>query len=367
MQSAPLHVAIVCRGLGGTGSVAAVALRQARELARSMRVTLVSDSFAPDETLPHVVARVPNLYALRRLRHVLDELFFARAAKRALRAIAPDAIVVHSHVTAYLSTGDTPFAMVMHGDVNDRPAGTYDARVTALYRFATPRAYRKAHVVFAPAQHTVALAEQGGARRVVTLPVGIEPADVGAETEVSARHDAGPLRILFVGRLAIEKGLDVLLDACELLDAEFELDIIGGGPLEAEIRARASDRGGKRIRLLGERPRRELGAIYRDHHVFCLPARSETFGVVVLEALACGLPVIATNVGGMPDIVQHGTNGMLVPPEDAKALADALHAVARDESLRARLAAHARESVLPRFAWRAIGERMAEVLRTMRA
>jgi len=340
-----------------------VALRQARELSRTMRVTLVSDSFAPDETLPHVVARVPDLHLLRRFRHVFDEMLFARAAKRVVRAIAPDAIVCHSHVTAYLSTGDVPYAMVMHGDVHDRPRGTYDPRVTALYRFVTPRAYRNAAIVFAPARHTMALAEQGGAKHVVTLPVGIDPLDVGAADDVGVAHDGGPLRILFVGRLAIEKGLDVLLDACALLDVDYELDIVGSGSLEREIRARRNGR----IRFLGQHPRRELGALYRSHHVFCLPARSETFGVVVLEALACGLPAIVTSVGGMPDMVEDGVNGLLVQTEDARSVADAIERVARDESLRRRLAANARASVLPRFEWSAIGERMADVLRTMRA
>lgn len=328
-----------------------------------MRVTLVSDTFASEETLPRVVARVPDLHALRRFRHAIDEVLFARAAKQALRTIAPDVVVVHSHVTACLSTGGTPYAMVVHGDVNDRPKGTYDPRLTALYRFATPRAYRSADVVFAPAPHTVALAERGGAKRIVKLPVGIEPADVGAGEETPLPRDGGPLRILFVGRLAIEKGLDVLLDACALLDVDYELDIVGDGPLGGDIRGRA----GRRIRLLGAHPRHELAALYRTHHLFCLPARSETFGIVVLEALTCGLPVIATNVGGIREMLRDGENGLLVPAEDARTLAHSIATLARDEPLRMRLAGNARASVLPRFEWRAIGERMAEVLRTMRA
>src|SRR5687768_11964834 len=83
-----MHIAIVCRGLGAGGSVAAVALRQARELARHARVTVISDSLPEDlHGLEAIRVRVPDFHALRRLRHVPDEVAFARAARIALQKI----------------------------------------------------------------------------------------------------------------------------------------------------------------------------------------------------------------------------------------------------------------------------------------
>lgn len=350
-----VHVAIVCRDLGGTGTIAAVVLQQARELAQAMRVTLVSDSFQPSETLPCVQVRVPDLRFLGRLRDVPDELAFAYAARRALRTLKLDFVLFHAHATAYLSPPEgVPHGLYVHSDIHELPKGVYDARLTAFYGFVTPRAYRGADIVFAPGRVFAEIARQRGAKNVIWLPHGIDPAEIGALDGAPPARTSPRLRILFVGRLSIEKGIDVLVDACTSLDVDYELDIVGTGPLEESLRARTTDR----IRLLGVIPRRELGAVYRAHDVFCLPALSEAFGLVVAEALVCGLPVVATNAGGIPDLVTHGGNGLLVPPGDARALAAALATLARDESLRARLAAQARASVLPRFEWRAIGEQM---------
>lgn len=343
-------------------------MRQARELARHARVTLISDSL-PDELhgLAAVRVRVPDFHALRRLRHVPDEVAFARASRFALQQFGNlDFILCHSHSAAYLGARriGVPFGFFVHGDISDRPAGMYDARLTRFYRWVSPRAYRTADVVFVLAPYFVDFARRGGARRVELVPNGIDPAEIGVGEELAAgdwRVAGAPLRVLFVGRLSVEKGLEKLLDAVDSLGDAVTLTIVGDGPFAPLVQ------NDPRVQFLGARPRASLGAIYRAHDVFCSPARSETFGLVIAEALVSGVPVVATHVGGIPTLVAHEHNGLLVPPEDAQALADALRRLANDEALRARLAANARASVLPRFAWPAIGDRIAEILRTMRA
>lgn len=344
-----------------------MALRQARELLRHGRVTLVSDSL-PEEGggAAGVLVRVRDLHWLRRFRHAPDEILFARAARKALRALpAVDFVLCHSHALAYLAARPlgVPFGLLVHGDISDRPAGTYDPRLTAFYRWVTPRSYRAADVVFVLAPFFVALAQRGGARKIEILPNGIDPAAIGGLPDriSHARKDGEPLRILFVGRLSVEKGLTYLLDACAMLDAQvpYELTIVGGGPLEAEVRARLT----ARTRFTGVVPRAHLGAVYGDHDVFCTPALSEPFATVILEALVSGLPVIGTRVGGIPDVVEEGRNGLLVPPADAPALAGAISRLALDEPLRASMAGRARASVLPRLAWDSIGDRLAEAIR----
>lgn len=369
-----MHIAVICRALGKPGGVATVALRQARELMRHGEVTLVSDSLP--EATEGALAPIRDLHVLRRFRHVPDELLFARAARRALvalhRAHPIDFVLCHSHAVAYLAA--RPFAaksgvrhgFFVHGDISDRPKGTYDARLTAFYRWVTPRAYRSADVVFALAEPFAEIARRAGARRVEVVPNGVDPEDIGLPPSETAtlhqcRGEGEPLRVLYVGRLAIEKGLEYLLDAVQRVK-NVTLDIVGSGPLENDIRAAAIHR----VRLLGTRPRRELGAIYRDHHVFCTPALSEPFASVITEALVSGIPVIGTKVGGIPEVVDDGVNGLLVPPADAEALVNAISMLARDEGLRLRLAANARASVLPRLAWPEIGDRIAAVIR-MRA
>ncbi|HEX8170319.1 MAG TPA: glycosyltransferase family 4 protein [Thermoanaerobaculia bacterium] len=366
-----MHVAVVCRALGIPGGVANSALRQARELSRHARVTLLSDVLPSDVApLDGVRVGVPDLHALRRFRHAPDEYLFARAARAALFALHEreriDFVLCHAHTTTVVAglpfrarTG-VPVGMFLHGDIRLRPKGTYDARVTALYRYMTPRAYRAADVVFAPAESFAALAVRSGAREsaIELLPNGVDPAELGLtgdEPPLPPRAAGEPLRMLYVGRLAIEKGADVLLRACARLTVPFTLDVIGSGPLEARLREEAMPQ----VRFLGVQPRPALGALYREHHLLVLPSLTEAFPLVLAEAMVSGLPVVATDVGAVADVVDEGVNGIIVPPGDEASLAAAIERLGRDEAERVRLAANARASVWPRLAWGAVGDRLA--------
>jgi D-inositol-3-phosphate glycosyltransferase len=362
-----VHAVIVCRGLGLPGSVALVALRHARELARHFRVTLISDSRA-DTGVPQEIVHVPNLHLLRRFRHAPDEVFFARAVRRRLfqlHARDPvDFVFCEGHVPAVLAakrfrmaTG-VKFGVAVHGDVAEHPKGTFDRRLTALYDWAIPRAHAAADLVTTSTSFFAKLAEQRRARpeTIVILPNGVDLADLGLREPVApvARHD-GPLRILYAGRLSIEKGIDHLIAAMRYTD-NASLTIAGGGPLDAQLREYASER----IRFLGPVPRRELGPLYREHDVACLPSRSDTFPLSAIEALACGVPVIATPV--IREIVQHNVNGLQASSTDPNALAAAINLLANDASLHATLAANAHGSVLPRLSWAAIGDQLAAAI-----
>ncbi|MFP5245137.1 MAG: glycosyltransferase family 4 protein [Thermoanaerobaculia bacterium] len=347
-----MHVAIVCRGMGGSGSVASVALRQARELAKRMEVTLVSDSF-PAETpfAARALVSMPDLHVLRRFRHVPDELFFARGVRRALPSA--DFALCHSHAVAHLALrkANMPFGLVVHGDITDRPTGTYDPRLTAFYRWVAPRGYRAANVTIVLAPYFVELARKGGARSVEVMPNGIDLTDLGVATAASAVEEN---RFLYVGRLSVEKGIHVLLDAWPQVTANASLTILGSGPIAIPSLPN--------IHLATPQPRNTLATVYANHTALIAPSLSETFPLAILEALACGLPIIATNTGGIPSIVTHEHNGLLVPPNDSRALAAAIDRLANDAELRQRLASNARASVLPKYSWEAVGARLAEII-----
>lgn len=363
-----MHIAIVCRALGAPGAVASIALRQARELTRHARITLVSDSF-PDG--PGDVgtwaekARVPmpDLHALRRFRHVPDEVLFGRGVNRVLRSMpGVDFILAHAHSAAHIGARGLgiPFGFFVHGDIFDRPKGTYDSRLTAFYEWIAPRAYRSANVVFALAPYLAEKVRERGARHVEVVPNGIDLADLGVRGPQPPPSYAGTLRMITVGRLSVEKGAGHLLAACRLLDIDYALTIAGSGPLEASLRENAPDR----VRFLGAVPRHELGALYQQHHVFVTATLNEAFALVVLEALACGLPVIGTNIDALRAVIVDGENGLLAPPEDPRALATAIERIARDRSLREQLASNAHVSVEP-YAWPAIADRIAHIVRGM--
>jgi glycosyltransferase involved in cell wall biosynthesis len=124
---------------------------------------------------------------------------------------------------------------------------------------------------------------------------------------------------LFVGRLSPEKGIATLLEAWSRPDARVPLWIVGDGPMAADVRAAAT--ASPRIRWLGPRPQAETRAIIGDAAVLVFPSIwAETFGLVIVEAFACGVPVVASALGAPADLVRDGETGLLVSPGDAGAL-----------------------------------------------
>ncbi len=159
--------------------------------------------------------------------------------------------------------------------------------------------------------------------------------------------NGGELLFLSVGRVSREKRLDVLLQAFERLRAHVpgaRLVIAGDGPAREALELEAP--GG--VRFVGELHGDPLAELYASADVFCFPSTTDTFGQVLLEAGASGLPVVAAAAGGAPELVKHGSNGLLVRPDDPIAFADALHTLAISPVSRARLGVGARDAATAR-------------------
>lgn len=143
-----------------------------------------------------------------------------------------------------------------------------------------------------------------------------------------------------------KKALDVLLEAFGRIAARFPdltLVLVGDGPLRSELEDLASRLGlGERVRFLGARGRRETIALLRGCDLFVLPSRAEPFGLAVLEAMACGKPVVASRVGGLQELVRDGTDGKLLEPDDPAGLADAMAGLLDDRDAAHRLGRTAR-------------------------
>lgn len=189
-----------------------------------------------------------------------------------------------------------------------------------------------------------------------------------ATAPAAARSPAAalPLTVLCVGRLAAVKGFPVLLDATARARSEghdVRLRLVGDGPERPLVESR--------VRALGLCPYVTLaGALNHDEvleqywqvDAFALASFSEGVPVVLMEAMACELPCVATGVAGIPELIRDGQDGLLVPPGDPEALAAALARLAGDAALRRRLAASARERVRALHDGDAVAERMREVL-----
>jgi glycosyltransferase involved in cell wall biosynthesis len=154
-------------------------------------------------------------------------------------------------------------------------------------------------------------------------------------------------RLVTAGRLDLTKGHDILIEATARLVKEWpevSLTILGEGACRPNLEALAGTLGiADRVRFAGVTPRPE--PLLAESDVFCFPSRSEAQGLALIEALAAGLPVVASAVGGILETVAPEETGLLVEPGNAAALADAIARLARDHELRSRLATTARERV----------------------
>jgi glycosyltransferase involved in cell wall biosynthesis len=168
-----------------------------------------------------------------------------------------------------------------------------------------------------------------------------------------------PLRVACVARFEEVKGHRYLLEACRVAvdrGVDVRCDLVGSGPL-ADAMARLASRLGieERVRFHGGVPRDEVRSILTASDVAVLasyPTRSgkrEGIPVALMEAMACGLPVVASGLSGIPELVEHERTGILVPPGDPRALADALARIAREPGLARRMGTAGRQKVMAEF------------------
>jgi glycosyltransferase involved in cell wall biosynthesis len=213
-----------------------------------------------------------------------------------------------------------------------------DARVALLKRLRT-RSLRRASRLVVPSAYLAAIAAGWGLdrRRIEVL---VNPAPPPADV---APAPLEPGTLVFVGRLTEQKALPVLLDAVGRVDAA-RLVLVGDGPERERLAELARPLDG-RVTFAGARPRVEVLAQLAGARAAVLSSAWENLPHAAVEALAVGTPVVATAVGGVPEVVHDGENGLLVPPNDAGALAEAIRRIVADDELRARLAAGAQPSV----------------------
>lgn len=185
------------------------------------------------------------------------------------------------------------------------------------------------------------------------------PAATARAAAIQQRYTNRPL-VLFVGRLRHYKGVDVLLKAMPQVQAR--LLIVGTGPMEAHWRQQARADGlTDRVTFLGRVSDEELPALYHAADVFVLPStnRAETWGAVQVEAMACGLPVVCTELGtGTSYVNQDGVTGFVVPPKDPQALAEALNRLLANEALRRQMGAAGCKRAREQFSQEAMVEQL---------
>lgn len=279
------------------------------------------------------------------------------AAMRALaRTDRPDAILVHfGHVALRVLPVarelGVPIVAHFHGlDLSQSLRNRW-------YRWSLwPNLHRFDAAVCVGSHQKRLLVEHGmPEERVHLIPCGVPASGF---TPVEERPRRGPVRFITVGRLVEWKGPHRSVEAfARVVRAGIDatLDVVGDGPMLAQIESQARDLGvADLVRLHGDRPPVAVRDMLRESDVFLAHSlnaqgASEGFGVALAEASATGLPVVATRCGGIEDQVVHAETGLLVAQHDVGAMAEAMTALARDPDLRRRLGRAGRARVVERF------------------
>jgi glycogen(starch) synthase len=297
-----------------------------------------------------------------------------------LMGLAPGADLVHVHLGediavlplafAAAARGRLPVVMTVHTSVRHTLVA-HDWRSEFVRRVGGPiehLAERRADAVIPLTDRLAALLTRAGVDpdRVTVIPSGIDP-------QLFAHPGDDPLppstrpRVLYVGRLHAQKGVQTLLRAVPLLRSDVDVVVIGDGPHRAELERLAGELGvGDRVRFLGFLHHDRVPDALRAADLLVMPSRYEELGSTLLEAMAAGLPVVASNTGGIPSVVEDGVTGRLVEPDDVASFARAIDEVVGDADARALMSAYALERA-GAFEWPALAERVLEVYRAAAA
>jgi glycosyltransferase involved in cell wall biosynthesis len=274
-----------------------------------------------------------------------------------------DVVQANSWTGFAFASQSLPLVVTVHHCVHDEAFAPYRTTAQGIYHALVVRPYESRS--FLRADRVVAVS-QFTADQVSRCFKGVRPLVIhnGVDTDYfcpgtqGSTHHGMPFRILYVGNLSRRKGADRLVEIMDTLGTQFALAYSGGL------------RGGRlperpNIRHLGHLSTEDLRAAYRECDAVLYPSRYEGFGYVPCEAMACGKPVVAADIGGVREVVAHNETGILCPVNDTCAFADALRTLALDRDMAMEMGAAGRHRAVEIFDLAAVTRRYAELYRTL--
>ena len=292
---------------------------------------------------------------------------FLMVAKALSSNLRPHIIHSHDWLTAPASIVlkhllKTPLIITMHATEYGRSRGSILTPMQRQIHYWEWRAcYESWRVIVCSEsmKHEVIKAFSLPADKLLILPNGVKLSELDSHTPLRGERDRYALPwekiVLFAGRHVYDKGVDVLIEAARIIlsrrrDVKFV--IAGDGPMRFHLMWLASVYGlGEKILFTGRLSDEELYRAYKLADVVVIPSRYEPFGIVALEAMASGKPVVASRVGGLSEVVVDGETGILVPPGDPEALAQAIETLLYDPVLAKKMGATGRRRVEALYRW----------------
>ena len=312
-------------------------------------------------------------------RNIVGHTLLALQGALLIRRELADVDLVHA--PEYLSTAvltcvsSHPVVLSTPGNIYERRqsgANPFDASATAALMVAARVSARQCARIIAISEDMRDWWERTGAtpEKIVVIHHGVDAELFRPDASASRclGWDQAKHNILFVGRLSREKGVDLLLTAFREIardHPETKLHIVGDGPLRHVYESMAAHLGiAGSVDFTGWIEKRGLPRYYSAADICVVPSYTEPLGKVVLEALACGTPVLGARVGGIPDIVRPGENGVLFDAGDALALGSALRLVLQEPELLQEMSRHARACVEAHHTWSRVVRRIVEEVYT---
>ncbi|ESP86903.1 glycosyltransferase family 4 protein [Candidatus Halobonum tyrrellensis] len=284
-----------------------------------------------------------------------------------------DLVHLHSPLTPPIDTS-LPVVATVHTSVVEDTRQMQDGTLRELYQkavaWASSRRIIDSQCRTADRVTTVAysvadeLADYYGVDDALVLGNAVNLAEFDSLPTV----DTDDPFVLYVGRLDNRKGVPDFLEAAERVSRTHDVGfkLVGQGPLEEKLRRKADDLGiADRTEFLGYTERDRLLQLFGEATVFVLPSHYEGLPTTLLEAMASGTPVVATAVSGVPDVVDDGENGLLVPPREPTRIADSVSRLLDDPELSERLSRAGRETIEREYTWESIGREFESLYATL--